>query len=176
MKPSATQIKVGWQWVMQWENDPKETYNSGRVKVQTLTRLKVCAGTLRELCISECSQTSTRWSNVVKKSGLKFLQSNTRDWSHTENVHFKLLLLEVLLQAIESLGVLSFSHTGSGFWLHHLCCWSRTWLRTRWFFYFFYVWYVKCQLWNCVRSFLHDWWYKALWKIGHSVHFRRLML
>lgn len=36
------------------------------------TWLRCCVGTLRELRINECLQTSMNWSNTAKKGGLKF--------------------------------------------------------------------------------------------------------
>lgn len=34
----------------------------------------MCDGTLRELCINKCPQTSTHWRNVLSKSDPKFLK------------------------------------------------------------------------------------------------------
>lgn len=51
---------------------------------------------------------------MVKNSAPKFLYKDVRGCqSHTENDYLKLVLLWVVRQAVESRGVISFSHTGS---------------------------------------------------------------
>lgn len=58
---------------------------------------------VRELCINEYQQSSMNWSNFIKKSGRKFLCNDVRDWwNHTEHNYFRLLVLNVVLQATES--------------------------------------------------------------------------
>lgn len=52
---------------------------------------------------------SINWNNIVKQCGAKFLQDYVRDWySHIENYRFRLLVLQVFLQATESKGALYF--------------------------------------------------------------------
>lgn len=49
-------------------------------------------------------------SNIIKKSGSKFLHNDMRDWgSHTENDDFKLLLLKLLYKLLNDSSLYSFS-------------------------------------------------------------------
>ncbi len=102
--------KVGPKLGHAQDNDPKHTSKSTTERLKR-KESRFCnslvivqtSSWLKSLVINKCPQTSINWSNVVKTSGPKLLQNNARDWwSHTEYDYFKLLLLKVELQAIES--------------------------------------------------------------------------
>lgn len=87
-------LKLSWNWFMRQDNDAKYSSKSiieclkqekskcfnGPAKIQTSNLLKCCGITVRELCINDCLQTSVNWSDVVRRSGPKFLHRNVSDW------------------------------------------------------------------------------------------------
>ena len=96
VRPSDRQLKLGWNWVINrtmipntaadlqenvWKRKESRCCNDP-VKVQLSTWLKYRGGTIRDLCIDKCPQTSVNWSKVVKKSG----QKKSPEQRETDNV------------------------------------------------------------------------------------------
>lgn len=82
-----------------------------QVKVQTSS----CCETLRDLCINKYPQITMSWSNILKAGG-----KNPPQWCGRlinwwlivmENYYFKLLLINLALQATERLEAFSFSQS-----------------------------------------------------------------
>jgi len=87
--PPVWQLKRGWNWVMQYNNEPKHSSKSkteclkrkdskwcnGPVKVQTLTWLKCCGGTLRELCINKPQRCKEERAKIPKQLCEKLITS-----------------------------------------------------------------------------------------------------
>ncbi len=84
VRTSARQLK-------QQDNDPKHTTKSTTERLKNKKNEGVAIASQspeliltemlwRELCINKWPQISINWSNVIKKSGPKFLQNDMRDW------------------------------------------------------------------------------------------------
>ena len=110
-----SEIKLGWNWVISRTMIPNTAANlqqnvwkrkesrccSCPGNVHTSTWLKCCDGTVRELCINKCLQTTMDGCYVVKTHIGQ--NSSTTMW---ETDNFKSLLLKVAQQAVVSWGVL----------------------------------------------------------------------
>lgn len=91
----------------QWSQEWQQIFDRMAEK-QTTQRFSQCSDPTemlwwdlqRQMCINKCPQTSMKWSNAVKKSGLK---SPTTTWpteSYTQSYFFKLLMLKVNLWTV----------------------------------------------------------------------------
>lgn len=53
---------------------------------KTAYQHKCLKGALKELCIKECLQTSMNWSNIVKKTEIKYLHNHVRETLYRERL------------------------------------------------------------------------------------------
>lgn len=87
VRPSVRQ----WQW-QTYKTVAEKENNLGVAMAWSKSRPKTQWNAVVK-AVHKQMQTSMNWRNVVKKSGLKFLPSNVREWrtdSHTVNDDFKL--------------------------------------------------------------------------------------
>ena len=103
------QLKLGWNCVMQQDNDPKHSSKSTTERPKK-KRIKVLQWSSQSLDINLAEIMWWNLNRAVHKQTKTSVNwsSNVRNWSrHTQNNSFELLLLQVVLQAVKSWGVLS---------------------------------------------------------------------